>query len=164
MDNEIEQLITDLTCDEYISCQQARRKLVELGSGVVPRLVKELSNKKYQVRWEVTKALGQIADKSAAVALVNALEDAEFDVRWLAAEALIKIGQDALEPLLLALADHGNRSIPLRHGAHHILHDMELGTLRKSLLPVMKAVEDSEPYSEILVVARRALDDLRQAR
>lgn len=161
MDNDIEQLITDLTCDEYISCQQARRKLVAMGSTSVPRLVQELSNSNYQVRWEVTKALGQIADKSSAEALVKALEDAEFDVRWLAAEALINIGRDALEPLLLALADHGNKSISLRHGAHHVLHDMELGNLRSTLLPVMKAVEDSEPYSEVLLVAKQALDDLK---
>jgi HEAT repeat protein len=164
MDNTIEQLIADLNCDEYIECQKARRRLVEMGSAVVPRLVQELSNEKYWVRWEVTKALGQIADKSAAEALVKALEDTEFDVRWLAAEALIHIGRGALEPLLIALADHGNKSISLRHGAHHVLHDMNLGDLRKTLLPVMKAVEDAEPYSEILVAARQALDTLRQQR
>jgi HEAT repeat protein len=161
MDNEIEQLIADLICDEYIECQKARRKLVAMGSVVVPRLVQELSNSKYQVRWEVTKALGQIADKSSAEALVAALEDKEFDVRWLAAEALINIGRDALEPLLLALADHGNKSISLRHGAHHVLHDMKLGNLQRRLLPVMKAVEDSEPYSEILVIAEEAIDALK---
>jgi HEAT repeat protein len=161
MDNEIEQLIADLNCDEYIECQKARRKLVAMGSVVVPRLVQELSNSKYQVRWEVTKALGQIADKSSAEALVAALEDKEFDVRWLAAEALINIGRDALEPLLLALADHGNKSISLRHGAHHVLHDMKLGNLQRRLLPVMKAVEDSEPYSEILVIAEEAINALK---
>ena len=161
MDNEIEQLIADLNCDEYIECQKARRKLVAMGSVVVPRLVQELSNSKYQVRWEVTKALGQIADKSSAEALVAALEDKEFDVRWLAAEALINIGRDALEPLLLALADHGNKSISLRHGAHHVLHDMKLGNLQRRLLPVMKAVGDSEPYSEILVIAEEAIDALK---
>jgi HEAT repeat protein len=163
MDDEIERLITELNCNEYIRCQKARRKLVEMGSVVVPRLVQELSNKKYQVRWEVTKALGQIADKSSAEALVKALEeDREFDVRWLAAEALIHIGTDALEPLLSALADHGNKSISLRNGAHHVMHDMQLGDLRKTMLPVMKAVEDSEPYSEILVVAREALETLKK--
>lgn len=162
MDDEIEQLVADLNCDEYIDCQKARRKLVEMGGAAVPRLVKELSNSKYQVRWEVTKALGQIADKSSAEALVAALEDKEFDVRWLAAEALINIGQDALEPLLLALADHGNKSISLRHGAHHVLHDMHKGDLLEILRPVMKAVEDSEPYSEVLLVAKQALDNLKK--
>jgi HEAT repeat protein len=160
MDN-IEKLVADLNCDEFLECQKARRKLVEMGSVVVPRLVQELSNEKYWVRWEVTKALGQIADKSSAEVLVKALEDKEFDVRWLAAEALINIGQDALEPLLIALADHGDKSISLRHGAHHVLHDMKLGNFRSSLLPVMKAVEDSEPYSEVLLVAKEALDALR---
>lgn len=156
----MERLIADLNCDEYITCQKARRRLVEMGSVVVPRLVEELSNKKYQVRWEVTKALGQIADKSSAEALVKALEDSEFDVRWLAAEALIHIGRDALEPLLVALADHGDKSISLRNGAHHVLHDMNLGTLKVTLQPVMQAVEDSEPYSEVLLKARKALEIL----
>jgi HEAT repeat protein len=160
MDNTIEHLITDLNCDEFIECQKARRKLVEMGSAVVPRLVQELSNEKYWVRWEVTKALSQIADKSSAMALVAALEDKEFDVRWLAAEALINIGRDALEPLLIALADHGDKSISLRHGAHHVLHDMQKGDLLGILQPVMKAVEDSEPYSEVLFVAKQALYNL----
>ena len=67
MNDEIGQLIKELNCDNYVECQEARRKLVAKGSASVPRLVQELSNNKYQVRWEVTKALGQIADKSSAV-------------------------------------------------------------------------------------------------
>jgi HEAT repeat protein len=161
MESNIEELITDLNCDEFIECQKARRKLVAMGSTAVPRLIRELSNDKYWVRWEVAKALSQIADKSSAEALVTSLEDKEFEMRWLAAEALIKIGTDSLEPLLTALADHGDKSISLRHGAHHVLHDMEIGDLATILKPVMKAVEDSEPYSEILLVAKNALDTLR---
>ncbi len=162
MENELEQLIADLNCDDFIQCQKTRRKLVEMGNAAVPRLVNELSNDKYWVRWEATKALGQIADKSSSQALVAALEDKEFDVRWLAAEALIRIGKAAMEPLLTALADHGDKSISLRHGAHHVLHDMEKGNLSEMLKPVMASVEDSEPYSEVLAVARRALDNLNK--
>jgi len=49
-----------------------------MGSIAVPRLVQELSSSTYQVHWEVTKAPGQIADKSAAEVLVKAFEDSEF--------------------------------------------------------------------------------------
>lgn len=71
-------LIADLNCDEYIKCQKVGRRLIEMGSIAVPRLVQELSSSTYQVHWEVTKAPGQIADKSAAEVLVKAFEDSEF--------------------------------------------------------------------------------------
>ena len=163
MENDIDSLIADFTCDDVTKCQIARRKLVSKGSAAVEPLVKELSNKRHWVRWEATKALGQIGDKAAAKALVNALEDNEFDVRWLAAEALINIGQDSLEPLLSALADHGDKSLFLRQGAHHVLHDMDRSGLRRILQPVMAAVEDIAPSIEVLQVAKKALDTLKTA-
>ncbi len=161
MGNDIDSLIADFTCDDVIECQTARRKLVTMGNAAVDRLVKELSNKKHWVRWEAAKALGQIGDKAAAKALVKALEDDEFDVRWLAAEALITIGRDSLEPLLAALADHGDRSLSLRQGAHHVLHDMDRGRLDGILQPVMAALEDIAPSAEVLQIAEKALDALR---
>jgi HEAT repeat protein len=161
MKNDIESLVTDFTCDDVIKCQTARRKLVDMGSVAVETLVRELSNKKHWVRWEAAKALGQIGDKAAAEALVRALEDNEFDVHWLAAEALINIGQDSLEPLLKALADRGDKSLSLRRGAHHVLHDMDRGGLDRILKPVMAAVEDIAPLVEVLQVAKKALNAIR---
>ena len=128
---------------------------------MVEPLVKELSSQKHWVRWEAAKALGQIGDGAAARALVKSLEDDEFDVRWLAAEALITIGRGSLEPLLAALADHGDKSLWLRHGAHHVLHDMNRGGLGGILRPVMASLEDAEPSAEVLQVAKKALDALR---
>jgi HEAT repeat protein len=161
MKNDINSLIAEFTCDDVIKCQTARRKLVDMGSAAVETLVKELSNKRHWVRWEAAKALGQIGDKAAAEALVKALEDNEFDVRWLAAEALINIGRDSLEPLLTALADHGDKSLSLRQGAHHVLHDMNRGGWDRILKPVMAAVEDIAPPVEVLQVAGKALNALR---
>ena len=92
MDEKIQTLVADLTCDDILKCQKARRELVSQGSAAVDALVEALSSKKAWVRWEAAKALGQIGDKAAVKALVAALEDREFDVRWLAAEALIRIG------------------------------------------------------------------------
>ncbi len=158
MENDIDSLIADFTCDDVMKCQIARRKLVNMGSAAVDKLVNELSNKKHWVRWEAAKALGQIGDAAAARALVKALEDNEFDVRWLAAEALINIGRGSLEPLLKALADHGDKSLFLRQGAHHVLHDMNRGGLDTILKPVMAAVEDIAPSIEVLQVAKKALN------
>ncbi len=160
MEDDINSLIADLTCDDVIKCQTARRNLVNMGSVAVEPLVQALSNKNHWVRWEAAKALGQIGDKAAVKALVDALEDNEFDVRWLAAEALIKIGRDSLELLLAALADHGNKSMPLRHGAHHVLHDMDRGDLDEILRPIMNSLEDTTPYYEVPLIAGKALDAL----
>lgn len=161
MENDINALIADFTCDDVIKCQKARRKLVSMGSRVVEPLIGGLSSKRHWVRWEAAKALGQIGDKAAAEALVKALEDNEFDVRWLAAEALIAIGRDSLEPLLTALTDHGDKSLSLRRGAHHVLHDMYRGDLDRILRPVMASVEDMAPSVEVLQVAKKALDTIR---
>jgi HEAT repeat protein len=161
MDENIQALIGDLTCDDIIKCQKARRELVSRGSGAVGALEEALSNRKSWVRWEAAKALGQIGDKSAVKALVAAIEDKEFDVRWQASEALIRIGPAALEPLLAVLADHGDKSLTLRRAAHHILHDMNRGKYDELLQPVMAAVDDTAPAIEVLLVARQALDALK---
>jgi HEAT repeat protein len=159
MTENIDSLMTDLVCDDVILCQKARRKLVALGHEAVPSLVKAMASKKYWVRWEAAKALSQIGDPTATAALIKALEDKEFDVRWLAAEGLINIGQKAVVPLLEALVDNP-RSTWLQQGAHHILHDMNRGELDEVLTPVMQALEDVEPYVEVPVSARKALDIL----
>jgi HEAT repeat protein len=155
----IESLIADLECDDVIRCQKARRKLVALGHKAVPYLVKAMGGKKYWTRWEAAKALAQIGDPTATAALIKALEDNEFDIRWLAAEGLINIGQKAVVPLLEALVDNP-MSTWLRQGAHHVLHDMNRGDLDEVLQPVMNALEDVEPYIEVPVSARKALDML----
>ncbi len=159
----IKSLIADLECDDVIRCQKARRKLVALGHKAVPYLVKAMGAKKYWTRWEAAKALAQIGDPTATAALIKALEDKEFDIRWLAAEGLINIGRKAVVPLLEALIDNP-MSTWLRQGAHHVLHDMNRGELDKLLMPVMNALEDVEPYIEVPVSARKALDKLAPER
>jgi hypothetical protein len=160
MNKNIKDLINDFTCDDITKCQIARRELVNIGSDAVEVLVKELSNKKHWVRWEAAKALGQIGDEKAVKALVEALEDNEFDVRWLAAEALINIGKSSVTPLLMALKDHGGKSLILRQGAHHVLHDMDKGNLQEMLKPVMASIEDTAPSVEVPLVAKKVLDAL----
>lgn len=163
MENEFDILVAEFTCDDVLRCQIARRKLVGMGSAAVASLVVGLADKRHWVRWEAAKALGQIGDAASAEALVKALEDDQFDVRWLAAEALINIGRPALRPLLTALTDHGGKSLLLRRGAHHVLHDVDRGEWDAILRPVMTAVEDEAPSVEVMTAARLALDAIREA-
>lgn len=163
MEKDIDSLVEDFTCDDVIKCQKARRELVDMGNQAIPHLVEALSNERHWVRWEAAKALGQIGDRAATEALVKALEDDEFDVRWLAAEALINIGRDSLEPLLAALADHGEKSLLLRQGSHHVLHDMDRSGLDAVLRPVMSAVEDTSPAITVLQISKKALDSLKSS-
>jgi HEAT repeat protein len=122
-------------------------------------LVEALANRKQWVRWEAAKALGQIGDSAATQTLIKALEDKMFDVRWLAAEGLIRIGRDAVMPLLHALIKRPE-STWLREGAHHVLHDMTEGELKKLLEPVLAALEDLDAAIEVPIAAHAALDAL----
>jgi len=151
----------------------ARRVLVAMGKEAVPALIEALKDKDSLTRWEAAKALSEIADPETAPVLVDALEDEDFDIRWLAAEGLIRMNIRGLEPLLEALELRGD-SIWLQEGAHHVFHDLAKGGLRKSLSPVLAALEALEPGEDMLwkarhelgvevpVAARQALEMLRK--
>jgi HEAT repeat protein len=154
-------LLSELTCEDIIRCQQARRSLVEMGHEAVPSLVEALGNKKSWVRWEAAKALSQIGDPAATDALIQSLEGKNFDIRWLAAEGLIAIGKQAVSPLLKALIDKPE-SIWLREGAHHILHDMDRGDWDEEMKPVIAALESFEPSVEVPLAARKAMKNINK--
>ena len=163
MKTDIDSLIADLTCDQMMKCQDARLKLVAMGSVAVPALVEALLSRKQWVRWEAAKALSQIGDPASAEALIKALEDKVFDIRWIAAEGLVGIGKDALVPLLKALIGNSD-SVWLRGSAHHLLTDMYLDELEEVLKPVITALEGLEPSVTVPVAAEIALDKLRKVR
>jgi hypothetical protein len=156
---DVEPLMIELTCDDVIRCQRARRSLVSIGSGAVPSLVAALDSEKIWVRWEAAKALSQIGDPAATDALIKYLEHKEFELRWLAAEGLINIGRPAVVPLLRAVIDYP-KSVWLLQGAHHVLHDMYRGDWDGILRPVMIALESFEPSVEAPVAAKNAIDIL----
>jgi HEAT repeat protein len=161
MNENIDSLIADLNGDETMRCQHARRALVAMGERAVGALTEALSSKKYWVRWEAAKALGQIGSPNAVQALIRALEDDESDVRWLAAEGLITIGQEALGPLLTALIEHAD-SLLLREGAHHVFYDTHRTDLHEILRPVMRELEGPEPSVEVPLAAKKALTELER--
>jgi HEAT repeat protein len=157
----IEALIVDLGSHDDVARVKARQCLVSMGKAAVPSLTETLKNKKYLMRWEAAKALGEIGDPAAAPNLVEALEDDEFDVRWLAAIGLIGMSIKGLRPLLHALMERGD-SVLLQEGAHHVIHDLAKGGLRKYLAPVLASLEDIKPPMEAPRAAFQALERLKE--
>jgi HEAT repeat protein len=156
-------LIDELTCDDVIRCQNARRQLVKIGPKAVAPLARELSNKKQMVRWEVAKALGQIGGSEAIKVLIGALENNIFEIRWLAAEGLISHGREAIVPLLEELAKNSD-SLWLREGAHHVLSDMYQGDLDPILKRVLAAIDGLAPTLEIPPAAKEALEAIQKSK
>jgi hypothetical protein len=157
----IESLMADLTCDNVIRCQKARRTLVSMGPEAVPSLMQALRSDKTWVRWEALTALSQIDDPQATMAQLDLLDSPDFDLRWIAAKGLIKRGRNIVIPLLEMLQNR-DYSTALFESAHHILHDMWRGKLDAILHPVMAALEDMDPRVHVPIAARRALEAIRE--
>jgi HEAT repeat protein len=155
----LDAFIADLASHDDRTREKARHTLVAMGKDAVQSLIEALKDKRYLMRWEAAKALGEIANAAAAPSLVAALEDEAFDVRWLAAVALIRMNIRGLRPLFQALMERGDSTL-LRQGAHHVIHDLSKGELRKYLLPVLAALEDVEPSLEAPQAAFQALEKL----
>jgi len=139
-----ESLIVNLSSHDDAIRLRSRLSLVAVGKAAVPSLTKALKDKDNLTRWEAAKALGEIGAPESAPALVDALEDEEFDVRWLAAEGLVRMSIRALKPLLHALTERGDSEL-LREGAHHVIHDLNKGALKKYLEQVHAALNDVKP-------------------
>ena len=162
----------DLSCEALISALsgkddgvrlRARQSLVAMGKAAVPSLAEALGDKNDLVRWEAAKALGEIGAPEVAPFLVKALEDEAFDVRWLAAIGLIGMNIKGLKPLLHALMEQGDSAF-LRQGAHHVIHDLNKGELRKYLSAVLAALENVEPSMSVPQAAYHALEMLEKER
>jgi HEAT repeat protein len=139
---------------------EARKALLAAGKDARPVLVNLLANGNKQARLEAATALGTLKNKEAAPALVRALENEDHDVRWAVRKALINLGGDGLEPLLIALM-HAFDCIWLREGAHYILNDLKKkGELRPPLLKVLHALEGIEPAFAAPWAAEKAWEAL----
>jgi len=158
--DEIPQLIADLTCSDILKCQNARRTLVRFGEQAVQPLEKALHHKDHWVHWEAAKALGQIGGPRAIDALLEILDNKEFELRWLAAEGLSAIGEPAIVPLLTRLMDNP-QSVWLQQSAHHVLIDAP-ASLANILGPVIKAIEGPDPSVRLPIETAKALDLLRR--
>ena len=155
---DIDSLIADMTCNDVLKCQKARRSMVDMGSPAVAPFIEALSSPIHWVRWEAAKGLGEIGDPAAIDALVEAIEDLNFDVRWLAAEGLIRIGSDSVVPVLKAII-HRPDSVKMRMGAHHVLHDLSTDELKELLQPLLTALDNLES-PEVPLLAMEVLNQL----
>lgn len=160
-DEAMASLVDALASTDGVERHAAREQLEEIGRPAVPSLVNVLQSRSAHARWEAAKALGTIADASAAPALVQALEDDKAAVRWLAAIALVNLGRDALVPLLRGLEGNSD-SIWFRDGAHHVLRDLTREGVADEAIPVLEALEDIEPRVEAPMAAYHVLQDLRK--
>ena len=159
----IKKLIMALSSDDDPARKVARQSLVAIGSPAVVPLMEALKQKDDHVRREAVKALSAIVDPKAAPALIKSLEDEEFDIRWLAAEGLVGLGMDGLNPLLQAVVERGDSPL-LLDGAHHVVHDMAKGGLKKYLRPVLASLEGVGTEVKAPVAASHALDMMREAK
>jgi HEAT repeat protein len=162
----INELIAKFQEDDGFVREGSRLKLVGIGKDAIPSLIKALTSKQEQVRWEAAKTLVGIADPTSITALIKALDDEIFDIRWLAAEGLIAIGKDSIEPLLKALIGE-SKELFLREGAHHIITSIINSSSQKHeftdiLRPVEKALDSSAPRLGTTIAAQAALEKLRQ--
>lgn len=152
-----------LSTDNGSARRDARQSLLAIGSPAVSALIEALKQKDDNVRREAVKALCEIGDPEVPPALIKTLEDEEFDIRWLAAEGVIGLGVSGLKPLLQALIDQGDSPL-LLEGAHHVMHYMTKGGLRKYLGPVLASLEGVEPAVKAPVAAFHALEMLKEAK
>ena len=162
-DQTIEGLMMALSSDNGSVRRGARQSFVAIGSPAVPSLIEALKQKNDNLRRETVRALSEIGGPEVAPALIKTLEDEEFDIRWLAAEGLIELGMDGLKALLQALIDHGDSPL-LLEGAHHVIHYMAKGGLRKYLGPVLGSLEGVGAAVKAPNAAFHALEMLKEAK
>ncbi|UCH21230.1 MAG: HEAT repeat domain-containing protein [Deltaproteobacteria bacterium] len=80
-----------------------------IGSDEVERLIKDLKNESWQIRWDAAAALGETKDPRAIGPLSTALKDENSYVRMTAARSLGMIDDPrVIEPLIEALKDESH--------------------------------------------------------
>jgi len=113
-------LIAGLGGSDSLERQHARLYLVQHEPESIPALLDALEDPRAQIRREAVSALGDIRNPETAPALTDMLMDEDTGVRWAAMESLIKMGRNALRPILEKFIKDFE-SLWLREGVHHIL-------------------------------------------
>ena len=163
-ESRIDTLIKQLSDKDGQVREKARLTLVDIGKEATLPLIKVLTARDQQTRWEAAKALVAISDPTAIPALIQTMEDTIFEVRWLASEALVGIGIDSIKPLLEKLRVCSD-NLFMREEAHHVfkyvLRDHpKANELNEILKPVVHALEGSAPSVEVPGAAQTALEKL----
>ena len=125
----------------------ARSTLVGMGKQIIPKLHRLLNSENGLLRTEVAKIVELIADRRSIPFLINLLDDKEFEIRWIAAEGLIKIGRQAILPLLRSIRD-GRSSYILNKGAHHVLLTLLKVDEKNKLNAFLLSLDDAQELGE----------------
>lgn len=77
--------------------------LVQLGHAAVPALLEASNSSSAWMRWQCTRALGEIGDIRALPVLVQALHDNDHSVAWIGAKELVRFRKRSIVPVLRLL-------------------------------------------------------------
>jgi hypothetical protein len=156
----VDEHLKALSSSDAVARQKGREALIKLGEPALAAVVELLKHPQQHVRWEACKTLEGIAHPAAAASLAETLADSDKDVCWVAGEALIALGRDGLEPLLVALMDK-DRVPGLQPGSHHVAHELVKGELAEMLGPLLEALSGPDVELTVPVVAEKILQQLR---
>ena len=127
--HSIPEITKDLLSRNFLLRKKAREELVDIGEPSLDFLIELATSKDEKVRWEAIITIVQIGSLETLDVLLNALRDEEFSIRWLAAEGLINLGKFVIIPLLQELQSNPDSGF-IRHGAHHVLHELKKTVLK----------------------------------
>ncbi|NJK85087.1 MAG: HEAT repeat domain-containing protein [Bacteroidales bacterium] len=112
--------------------KKAHNTLLNYKRTALPFLIKSLSSKNKNLRWEAAKIISEFAFEETIPELIGLLNDEHTDIRWIAADGLIKIGRNSLVPLLKQLNINRDQ-IFLNAGAHKVLTELLNGEEKKEI-------------------------------
>jgi HEAT repeat protein len=140
-DKVMDQVLGLLDDKNFKRKHEARKKLVHMGTSIIPQMHKLLSSGNSFLRMEVTKVVQLISDKRSIPLFICLLEDAESDIRWIAAEGLINIGRQCIHQLLGSIRDNKNPNFLYRE-AHHVLNSLMTDTEKKTYRPLLLSLDN----------------------
>ncbi|MGO9892958.1 MAG: HEAT repeat domain-containing protein, partial [Bryobacteraceae bacterium] len=103
-------------------------------------LIKALENENHKIRWRAVYTLTEIRDERAIIPLIKQLEKENASMKMKIALSLSKFGENAIEPLTIALND---KNSVVRENAAEALG--EIGGAR-ALISLKNALNDEDPY------------------
>ncbi len=83
--------------------EKARQVMLAAGPPALDYLGPSVKHDLAIVRYETVKILCQMDDPLTIPLLIQALSDSKSSIRWMAAEGLVRHGETAVKPLLLAM-------------------------------------------------------------
>jgi len=154
-------LMKALASDRGKLHREARRALQNLGSLAESAWLEALNHPDHHIRWEAAHGLGQIGDSRAAPTLAEGLFDESYVVRWASANVLATLGERGVPATLSVLCNH-EMNESFRQAAYHALHGIKSLQVRKRIMLVLEALNDSAKKEYISCIAREVLLDWKK--